>query len=73
MKSITIKGEVQYISLATGFWAIISDKGEKYRPVNMPDQLKTEGKKVICKAKPVEEEISLFMWGTPVKITVFET
>lgn len=73
MKAMTIKGEVQYINLSTGFWAIISDTGEKYRPVNMPDQLKIEGKHIMCKAKPVEEEISMFMWGTPVRITVFET
>ncbi len=68
-----ISGKVQYVDLGTGFWAIISSDGEKYRPVHMPDQLKTEGKQVICTIKPVEEELSIFMWGKPVKITAFET
>ncbi len=73
MKSIKITGKVQFIDLGTGFWAIISSEGEKYRPLHMPDQLKTEGKQVTCTIKPVSEEISMFMWGTPVKITAFET
>jgi len=73
MKSIKISGKVHYIDLGTGFWAIISAEGEKYRPIHMPDQLKTEGKQISCTIKPVEEEMSLFMWGTPVKVTAFET
>lgn len=73
MKSIKITGKAQYIDLGTGFWAIISAEGEKYRPIQMPDQLKTEGKQITCTIKPVNEEISLFMWGKPVKITAFET
>lgn len=68
-----ISGKVQYVDLGTGFWAIIASDGEKYRPVHMPDQLKTEGKQVHCTIKPVEEELSIFMWGKPVKITAFET
>lgn len=73
MKSIKITGHVQHIDLGTGFWAIISLDGEKYRPVHIPDQLKTEGKLITCTIKPVDEEISIFMWGTPVKILAFET
>ncbi len=73
MKSKQITGTVEYINIATGFWAIISDDGEKYRPIHMPDQLKIEGKKVKVNIKPIHEEFSLMMWGTPVKITIFET
>ncbi len=73
MKSIKITGEVQYINLATGFWAIVTDDGVQYRPVHMPDQLKTEGKKITCRIKPIDEEFSMMMWGTPVRIVMFET
>jgi hypothetical protein len=73
MKSIKVSGEIQFINLATGFWALVSDTGEKYRPVNMPDQLKISGKKVTCKIRPSNEEFSMMMWGTPVKIIQFET
>lgn len=73
MKSIKVSGEVQYINLATGFWAIVSQDGEKYRPIHMPDQMKIEGKKVTVRIKPISEEFSMMMWGTPVKIIQFET
>lgn len=73
MKSIKITGKVEHINLGTGFWAILSSDGEKYRPIHMPDQLKIEGKQVTCTVKPVEEEYSIFIWGIPVKITAFET
>lgn len=73
MKSIKITGTVEYIDLGTGFWAIITPDGEKYRPIHMPDQLKTKGRQVSCRVVPAEEDLSIFMWGTPVRITVFET
>lgn len=73
MKSLKLKGTVEYMNLATGFWAIIGDDGEKYRPVQMPDQLKIIGKKVIVRIKPIQEEFSMMMWGNPVKIVSFET
>ena len=68
-----INGKVTYIQLGTGFWAIIGNDGKEWRPVNMPEQLKVEGKEVNVKAKEIEEEMSIFMWGTPVKIIRFNT
>jgi hypothetical protein len=73
MKAIKIQGTIQYINLAMGFWAILADTGEKYRPVQMPDQLKIEGKRVSIYIKPIQEEYSMEMWGTPVKVLSFET
>ena len=71
MKHIT--GTVKYQDLATGFWGIVDDKGGEWRPVNMPEQLKIEGKKVSIKARKVQEDFSIFMWGTPVEIVSFHT
>lgn len=73
MKSIRIQGRVEFINLATGFWAILGDDGEKYRPVHMPDQLKIEGKKITCRIKLIDEEFSIMMWGKPVKLVSYET
>ena len=39
----------------------------------MPEQLKQEGKEVTFKVKKVEEDMSIFMWGTPVRILSFQT
>lgn len=74
MKALkVITGKVKYMNLGTGFWAIFSRDGQEYRPVNMPEQLKAEGAHVHCTASEVEEEMSIFMWGTPVRIVSFQT
>lgn len=68
-----IKGKVVYLNLEGGFWGIVDQSGEQWRPVNMPEQLKAEGKEVEIKAREVEEDMSIFMWGTPVRILSFQT
>lgn len=68
-----IKGKVAYQAIATGFWGIITDDGQEIRPINMPEQLKIEGKQVQLTIKEVEEGFSLFMWGTPVELVTFHT
>lgn len=68
-----IKGTVVYQDLELGFWGIEDDKGNQWRPVKMPEQLKHKGKKVEVTARKVEEEMSMFMWGTAIEITSFET
>lgn len=67
-----ITGKVVYQNIGTGFWGIVDGKGNEWRPVNMPEQLKYEGQQVTVDAKEVDE-MSVFMWGTPVKITSFQT
>ncbi|MEL6925439.1 MAG: hypothetical protein AAFO94_15430 [Bacteroidota bacterium] len=68
-----IKGKVVYQNLGIGFWGIVADNGTEYRPINMPEQLKYEGKSVSVHIAEVEEEMSMFMWGTPVRIVSFRT
>ena len=50
----------------------ISNDGQRYEPVNMPEQLKYEGRSVSITAKK-SNGFSLFMWGTPIYITAFHT
>jgi len=73
MKSKSITGTVTYQNLGTGFWGIIDEKGNEWRPVHMPEQLKQEGKKVTVTIREVEEGMSIFMWGTPVEVVGFHT
>jgi len=70
---MTITGKVVHQNIGMGCWGIVADNGKEYRPVNMPEQLKTEGAKVTVSASTVKESVSMFMWGTPIKITSFET
>ena len=73
MKKIKISGKASYQNLGPGFWGIIGKDGREWRPVNMPEQLKYEGKEVQVVAVEAWEDVSIFMWGTPVKVISFET
>lgn len=69
----SITGTVNYQKLGTGFWGITDSKGNQWRPVHMPDQLKVEGATVSCVIRDVDEDVSIFMWGKPVEIVSFHT
>lgn len=67
-----IKGTVSYQSFEGGFWGIESENGQQYRPINMPEQLKSSGAQVEIVA--IEADVmSFIMWGTPVRIISFST
>lgn len=66
-----IKGTVQYQKLSGGFWSIIGDDGQKWRPENMPKDLQKEGLQVEVEAKKVTGGFSIFMWGTSIEILEF--
>ncbi len=72
MKKRTVSGKVNYYNMAGGFWGITDQSGKQWLPINMPEQLKMENRKVKVKIKEVEGD-SIFMWGTMVKIISFET
>lgn len=71
--SKSIKGTVKYQDIGTGCWGIIDEKGKEWRVVNMPEQLKFDGKKVSVSVKPAKEDFSVFMWGEPVEVLTFST
>lgn len=68
-----ITGTVSFHKIATGFWGITDSDGNQWRPVHMPEQLKLEGATVFCTINLVDEDVSVFMWGTPVEIISFHT
>lgn len=68
MATFEVKGKVVYQDLGTGFWGIVGDDGREWKPVNMPSGLQKRDLKVKVKLAEAEEGMSVFMWGTPVKI-----
>lgn len=72
-RSKKITGQVFRKDIGLGAWGIRSENGSEYRPVNFPEQLKDDGAMVSVWILPVEEEMSIHMWGIPVKITSFST
>ena len=73
MKDIQIVGKSRYIGLEGGFWAIESDDGQKYTPINMPEQLKTDGATVKVHAQILHGAVSISMYGEAIRIISFET
>ena len=73
MSKLTITGTVEKVAIGTGFWGIIDQNGNNYRPINMPAQLKYPRKKITIVAQKVEESASIFMWGIPINIISFTT
>lgn len=66
-----IKGTVCHQKLSGGFWGIIDEQGGKWKPQEMPKKLQREGLVVEVTAKKVVGGMSIFMWGTTIKILEF--
>lgn len=66
-----IKGKTTYQNIAVGCWGIIDEQGQKWRIVNPPLELQTDGLQVSVEAQPAQEIVSIFMWGKPIQITRF--
>ena len=73
MNTMHITGKSRFIGLEGGFWAIEGDDGKKYTPINMPEQLKTEGARVRIRGQILEGAASLSMYGEAIRIISFET
>ncbi len=69
----TIQGKVVFEAIGPGCWGIVDEKGQQWRPVNMPEQIKYVGAEVQVNIRKVDEMASIFMWGTPVQILSFHT
>ena len=54
MKKRKIKGKVVFQNLSGGFWGVVDQSGNEWRPVNMPEQLKLEGKEALQLLKIME-------------------
>ena len=71
-KSKTINATIVWIDLEGGFWGIVDENGNEWLPLNLPEQLKSNGKKARLIISECHEA-SMFMWGKPVRVLGFET
>ena len=61
-------GTVRYISLEGGFYGIVTDTGEKYLPLNLPEEYRVDGLRVEFKARIRRDVVTIYMWGIPIEI-----
>ncbi len=64
-----IHGTVKYINLEGGFYGIQGDDGESYYPINLDEEYKEDGLKIIFKMKSRTDVFTTAMWGKTVEIT----
>jgi len=64
---ISANGTIKYIPLEGGFYGIVTDKGERYLPLNLPEEFKEDGLRVWFKAKP-KKVATIQMWRNPIEI-----
>lgn len=72
MARTEITATVVYQNLEGGFWGLKDERGNNYLPVNMPEQLKYQGKKVKLVIREADVA-GTAMWGRPVRIVSFST
>ena len=51
-----------------GFYGIIGDNGEKYKPMSLEREFRVDGLKVKVRARLVEGIAGIHMWGKPIQI-----
>ncbi len=68
-----LKGKATFVNLEGGFWGIVGDNGDRYFPVNMPDQLKIEGANVDVSYSMPRNAMTSQMWGDPIWVIGFRT
>jgi L-ascorbate metabolism protein UlaG (beta-lactamase superfamily) len=67
-----IPGTVQHIGIEGGFYGLVADSGEKYDPVNLPDEFKKDGLRVRFAVKEKQGVASFHMWGKIVDVLKIE-
>lgn len=64
---VKIEGEVTYLELEGGFWAIKDDE-ETYEPTNLPEDFQQKGLEVTVHAEVEEDKASFKMVGPIINI-----
>ena len=66
-----ILGNLNFIDLESGFW-LLNENEVKYRIINLPDSLKKENLRIAALVEIIDNEMSIFMSGRPVKIVDYK-
>jgi len=63
-----ITGTVRYLDLEGGFYALVADNGQKYDPINLPEEYKKDGLRVKFHVKEEKAMVGIHMWGKIVHV-----
>lgn len=71
-KEIESNGKVVYVDLEGGFYGIVADNGQKYKPVNLDEEFKEDGLFIHFKARAAQNQTNIHMWGKLIYILEIE-
>ena len=63
-----LQGTVVYKNIEGGFFAIESDDGSKYDPINLPESFRRDGLEVKVSARFKKEAMSFHMYGAIIEV-----
>ena len=66
--TFTLAGTVVWQTLEGGFFAIHTDDGKKYDPINLPEAMKQDGLRISVQARLKEGAVSFHMYGPIIEI-----
>jgi len=72
LDSFEIVGTVRHKDLEGGFYAIDTDDGKKYDPVNLPESFKKDGQRVTATVRLNKDLMSFRMYGEVIEIVTIE-
>lgn len=67
-ETISFTGTVTFLEIEGGFYGIVSDDGEKYKPEVLDKEYQKRDLKVQVKAEKKSNSFGIFQWGTIIKI-----
>ncbi len=68
-----IIGEIRFENIETGFWVLVdSETNKKYRIKKVPEALKVENIHIAAVIQFLDNEVSYYMTGQPIKILEFK-
>jgi len=59
---------VKYLNLEGGFYGLVSAKGAKFLPINLPEKYKVDGTILRIKGQPINNMMTIQQWGKPFEI-----
>jgi len=65
---ITAEGTIVYKEFEGGFFGIITDDGNKYKPVNLPVNFQRGGLRITFEGKLNADLVGIHMWGKLIEI-----
>jgi hypothetical protein len=67
-----VTGTVQHVDMEGGFYGIVTDRGTKLDPINLPAAFQKDGLHIRARIETIRDPVSSHMWGIVVNILEIE-